>query len=102
MHVERLTIENIRPMRRLELDLSRETNRAGWHVLLGATEPANQLLYVLWRWLSWVNQTPTPLARTGLAGSRPVVASAKSPLHSSSTNRISGETAAELAGDRSP
>ena len=35
MHVERLTIENIRPMRRLELDLSRETNRAGWHVLLG-------------------------------------------------------------------
>ena len=35
MHVERPTIENTRPMRRLELDLSRETNRAGWHVLLG-------------------------------------------------------------------
>ena len=35
MHVERLTIENIRPMRRLGLNLSRETNRAGWHVLLG-------------------------------------------------------------------
>ena len=35
MHVQRLTIENIRSIRRFELDLSGETNRAGWHVLLG-------------------------------------------------------------------
>ena len=35
MHVQRLTIENIRSLRRLELDLSREENPAGWHVLLG-------------------------------------------------------------------
>ena len=35
MHVQRLTIENIRSIRRFELDLSRENNPAGWHVLLG-------------------------------------------------------------------
>ena len=35
MHVQRLTIENIRTLRRFELDLSRDENRAGWHVLLG-------------------------------------------------------------------
>ena len=35
MHVSRLTIENIRTLRRFDLDLSREAKRAGWHVLLG-------------------------------------------------------------------
>ena len=34
LHVQRLTIENIRSIRRLELDL-RRTESAGWHVILG-------------------------------------------------------------------
>ena len=34
MHVQRLTIENIRSIRRFELDL-RRTESAGWHVILG-------------------------------------------------------------------
>ena len=35
MHVQRLTIENIRSLQRFDLDLRREENLAGWHVLLG-------------------------------------------------------------------
>ena len=35
MHVQRLTIENIRSIRQLDLDLRGEENPAGWHVLLG-------------------------------------------------------------------
>ena len=35
MHVQRLTIENIRSLQRFDLDLSREEHLAGWHVLLG-------------------------------------------------------------------
>ena len=34
MHVQRLTIENIRSIRKFELDL-RRTESAGWHVILG-------------------------------------------------------------------
>ena len=35
MHVQRLTIENIRSIQRLDIDLRGEENLAGWHVLLG-------------------------------------------------------------------
>ena len=35
MHVQRLTIENIRSIRHLDIDLRGEANPAGWHVLLG-------------------------------------------------------------------
>ena len=35
MHVQRLTIENIRSIENFHLDLSRETCKAGWHVILG-------------------------------------------------------------------
>ena len=35
MHVQRLTIENIRSLQRFDLDLRREESLAGWHVLLG-------------------------------------------------------------------
>lgn len=35
MHVQRLTIQNIRSIQRFELDLRREEDPAGWHVILG-------------------------------------------------------------------
>ena len=35
MHVRRLTIENIRSIRQLDIDLRGEERPAGWHVLLG-------------------------------------------------------------------
>ena len=35
MHVQRLTIENIRSIQQLDIDLRGEGNPAGWHVLLG-------------------------------------------------------------------
>ena len=35
MHVQRLTIENIRSIQQLDLDLRSEESPAGWHVLLG-------------------------------------------------------------------
>ena len=35
MHVQRLTIENIRSIRQLDIDLRGEESLAGWHVLLG-------------------------------------------------------------------
>ena len=35
MHVRRLKIENIRSIREFDLDLRRDKDRAGWHVLLG-------------------------------------------------------------------
>ena len=36
MHVRRLTIENIRSIRKFDLDLRLDETPAGWHVLLGA------------------------------------------------------------------
>ena len=36
MHVRRLTIENVRSIRKFDLDLRRDEAPAGWHVLLGA------------------------------------------------------------------
>ena len=36
MHVRRLRIENIRSIRKFDLDLRRDETPAGWHVLLGA------------------------------------------------------------------
>ena len=35
MHVQRLTIQNIRSIRQLDIDLRGEESPAGWHVLLG-------------------------------------------------------------------
>ena len=35
MHVQRLTIQNIRSIQRFELDLRGEEDSAGWHVILG-------------------------------------------------------------------
>ena len=35
MHVQRLTLENVRSIERFHLDLSREKRTAGWHVILG-------------------------------------------------------------------